>query len=328
MWEDTAAFIKRYDSFLLTTHINPEGDAIGSEVALKLFLESLGKRVTIVNSSPTPANCEFLDPEREIHVYPNQYKSDMMSRADAVIILDVNGWIHIGSFADVLKGCGKPSACIDHHEAVENKFADFMVRDTAAASAGLLVYEGIKFMGGEITPRIAEAVYASLITDTGTFRFTNTNERAFLVAAELCAIGAKPFALHRQIFGNKSWQAARLLGPVLNTIGSAADGKLAWIHMTRDMLDAASAQYEDSDGIIDPVRAIKGVELCLFFKETERGTVKISLRSNGNVDAYRLARKYGGGGHRMAAGMTLSGDMESVIKTVVREALELEELRG
>jgi phosphoesterase RecJ-like protein len=328
MWKDIAAFIEAYDSFLLTTHVNPEGDAIGSEIALKLFLESLGKTAVIVNSSATPQNCEFLDPGREILVYPDQYRLELMNAVDALIILDVNGWIHLGSFAEVLKVCEKPSACIDHHEGVENQFADPMVRDTTAASAGLLVYECIRFMGGEITPRIAEAVYASLITDTGTFRFTNTNERAFRIAAELCADGAQPFAIHREVFGNKSWEAARLLGPVLNSLESAADGKLAWIRMTRGMREAANAKYEDSDGIVDLIRAIRGVELCLFFKETEKGTVKISLRSNGRVDAYRLARRHGGGGHRMAAGMTLSGDMDSVVDTIVREALALEELNG
>jgi phosphoesterase RecJ-like protein len=327
MWNKIADFIDSYDTFLLTTHINPEGDAIGSEIALKAFLESRGKRVTIVNSSPTPKNCEWLDPAGEIHIYPDQYKPEMMEAADAVIITDVNGWIHLGSFADAVKASDKPRACIDHHQGVEDQFADVMVSDTAAASAGLLVYECIKALGGEITPIIADAVYASIITDTGTFRFTNTDERVFRTAAELLSCGADAFNIHRLVFGNRSWQAANLLGPVLNSLESAVDGKLAWIYMTNSMREEAGASYEDSDGMIDLVRAIRGVELCLFFKETDRGTVKISLRSNGRVDAYKIARKHGGGGHRMAAGMTLEGEMRSVIDTVIGDALAADELR-
>lgn len=328
MWEKIAGFIDEHTSFLLTTHINPEGDAIGSEIALKAYLENRGKTVTIVNSSPTPRNCEFLDPGGVIHEYPARYEPAMMEAADAVIILDVNGWIHLGAFAEAVKAGGKPRACIDHHRGIEDGIADVMVNDITAASAGLLVYEFIKAVGGEITPVIANAVYASLITDTGTFRFTNTNERAFRAAAELCTAGANPFEIHRLVFGNHSWEAAQLLGPVMNTLESASDGKLAWIHMTNDMRRTANAHYEDSDGIIDLIRGIKGVELCIFFKETDHGSIKISLRSNGQVDAYRIARKHGGGGHRMAAGITLTGDMRSVIDTVVGEALDAEELRG
>lgn len=328
MWQQLARFIDGHERFVLTTHVNPEGDAIGSEMALRLYLESRNKSVTIVNSSPTPANCAFLDPAGIIREYPAQYEPSILETADAVIILDVNGWIQLGEFSKEIQECSKPRACIDHHQGMEDCFADVTVSDITAASAGMLVYEFIKAAGGEITPGIAEAVYASLITDTGTFRFTNTDERAFRTAAELCAAGADPFEIHRLIFANRSWQAAHLLGPVLNTLESAANGRLAWIHMTQKLRKDLGARYEDSDGMIDLVRAIKGVELCLFFKEADNGSIKVSLRSNGRVDAYKIARKHGGGGHRMAAGITLEGDMEDVIGTVISDALAVEELRG
>jgi phosphoesterase RecJ-like protein len=323
MWEKTAEFIKSKSTFLLTTHINPEGDAIGSEIALKEFLQSIGKKVYVVNSSPTPKNCLFLDPKREIKVYPSDYDPRIMQETDALIILDVNAWIHLGSFAEEIKKSGKPGVCIDHHEGYENDFVDVYLGDTSAASAGVLVYELIKFMGGEITPRISDAIYASLITDTGNFRFTNTNARAFRIAAELHDLGVDPFSIYRKVFANRSWGAAHLIGPVMNTLRSAADGKIAWIQMTADMLEEAGAEYEDSDGLLDLVRAIKGVELCMFFKETGRGDVKISLRSNGRIDAYKLARKFGGGGHRMASGMVLGCGMEEAVEAVLAEALEL-----
>ncbi len=327
MWEKTANFIKKHNTFLLTTHIHPEGDAIGSEAALKEYLQNSGKKAVIVNSSPTPQNCEFMDPHGEIRVYPGGYDPGLMDQIDGLIILDVNGWIHLGGFAEVIKKCGKPAICIDHHEGSENGFVDFYLTDTKAASAGVLVYELIKFMGGDITHPIAEAVYASIITDTGNFRFTNTDARAFKIAAELQALGTDPFAVYQRVFANRSWGAARLISPVLNTLESAAAGKIAWIHMTGDMRRSAEADYQDSDGLLDLVRAIKGVELCFFLKETDDGGIKVSLRSNGRINAYNLARKFGGGGHRMASGANLDGPMEDAIKKLVNAAMALDELR-
>jgi nanoRNase/pAp phosphatase (c-di-AMP/oligoRNAs hydrolase) len=316
MWEEAAKFIRGNKVFLLTTHINPEGDAIGSEVALRAFLETLGKSAVIVNSSPTPENCAFLDPDKTIKAYPEQYDPKIMDSVDGLIILDVNGWIHLGPFAEEIKGCNKPSICIDHHEGFENEFVDILVSDTTAASAGLLVYELIKYMGGDVTTKIAEAVYASLIAD----------ERAFKAAAELRSKGADPYKIHKLVFANRSWEAARLIGPVLNTLESAADGKIAWICMTKEMRSALNARYEDGDGLIDLVRAIKGVALCLFFKEVDGGKIKVSLRSNGTVDAYKIARRHGGGGHRMAAGMSLDGGMEKVVANLIEEILAKNDL--
>lgn len=316
-WEEAAEFIRSKGSFLLTTHVNPEGDAIGSERAMALLLRGLGKWVGIVNSSPTPKNCVFLDAGGEIMVYPHSYDPAVMERAEGVIILDVNGWVHLGAFSEELRKSPKPRLCIDHHEGFENEFVDVLVNDTTAASAGVLVYELTKHMGGAITPEMATALYASLITDTGTFRFSNTDPRAFRIAAELCEVGADPFSIHRQVFANRSWGAARLLGPVLGTLKSTPDKRLAWIYVTSEMFAEADAEYEDSDGLLELVRSIKGVELCLFFKEAGEGLVKVSLRSNGNIDAYRIARRFGGGGHRMAAGMNVEVPLARAIPMVV-----------
>ncbi len=327
MWDNIAAFIRDHQTFLLTTHINPEGDAIGSEMALKAFLEDSGKRAYVVNSSRTPRNCEFLDPNGEIMVYPDTFRPEVLREIDGFVILDVNGWIHLGSFADEIRRSPKPRICIDHHRGFENDFVDMLASDTTAAATGVLVFELIQHMRGQMTPRIAEALYASIITDTGTFHLTNTDARVFDIAAVLCRYGVDPFGVHRQIFANRSWGSARLLGPVLNTLKSAAGGKLIWIYVTQEMFNEAEAIYEDSDGILELVRAIRGVELCLFFKETERGEIKVSLRSNGTIDVYKLARMYGGGGHQMASGANMKGPMSKAIEALVDTCLKLPELQ-
>lgn len=327
MWDPVEEFINKHQTFLLTTHINPEGDAIGSEMALKAYLESIGKHVFVANSSETPKNCLFLDPKSEIMIYPESFRPEVMDEVDGIIIVDVNSWDHVGELAAVLQASKKPRICIDHHQGTNDGFVDVFVTDTTAAAAGVLIYELLVHLGGEITKPIAEALYTSLITDTGTFRFTNTDARTFSIAAELYNRGADPFTLHRNIFANRSWGAARLMGPVLNTIESAAGGKLVWIHATKEMFEAASAIYEDSDGIHEQVRGIKGVELCLFFKETPAGRIKVSVRSNGKVSAYLIAKHHGGGGHKMASGIDVSGPMDSAIEKIIATCLNQPELQ-
>jgi phosphoesterase RecJ-like protein len=207
-------------------------------------------------------------------------------------------------------------------------FADVNVTDTSFAATGMMVYDLLRAINGTLTPAIAEAIYAAIITDTGTFRFSNTDGRTFRVAAELCDLGINPHVLYRHVFANKTWGTGRLLGPVLSSVQSAADGRLAWIVATKDMYANAGAVYDDSDGFIDLVRAIKGVELVLFFKEIPQGKVKVSLRSNGRVDAFAVARAFGGGGHRMASGMQVDGPMDEAIDKVVATCLQVDEVKS
>jgi phosphoesterase RecJ-like protein len=323
MWNPIRQFIERHDAFLVTSHINPDGDAIGSEIALALFLRQIGKRVVIINSTDMPDALRFLDPDNEIRVYSDRGSADLIDGVDAVIIVDVNNWEHLGHIGRVLQSKSLPRACIDHHQETEPGFADYTVSDTSAAAVGLLILELLRAMNGRLTRPIADAMYAAIITDTGTFRFSNTDARVLRASAELCDAGVNAFEMHRRVFGSKSWGAGRLLGPVLSTLDSAAGGKLAIMSATLEMVNNAGATYDDMDGFVDLVRAIKGVELVLFFKETVEGDIKVSLRSNGNVDAHAIAKHFGGGGHTMASGMRVPGPMASAIDRVTGECLRL-----
>jgi nanoRNase/pAp phosphatase (c-di-AMP/oligoRNAs hydrolase) len=326
MWQEIIKTVEAYDSFLITSHINPDGDALGSEAALKFWLEELGKTALIVNSSPTPDNLAFLDPDGEIHTYKKGDEKELFAHIDAVFVLDVNNWEHLGAFGKALRRDNHPRVCIDHHVEGDDDFADVIISDTSYASTGMMIYELIQEAGGDITRAIADAVYTTIITDTGTFRFSNTDARTFRVAAELCERGVDPYASYRRVFANKTWGTGRLLGPVLGSVQSAADGRLAWIEATLKVFSEARATYDDGDGFIDLVRAIKGVELVLFFKEIPGGKVKVSLRSNGRVDAYAVAFGFGGGGHRMAAGMKVDGPMADAVNTVVSACLQVDEV--
>jgi nanoRNase/pAp phosphatase (c-di-AMP/oligoRNAs hydrolase) len=327
MWKKIIKIIESNDSFLITTHINPDGDAIGSEAALRAYLEELGKRALVVNSNPTPDNLKFLDPDGEIRVFTRGEK-DVFEGIDVVFVLDVNNWEHLGGFGKALRRDTRTRVCIDHHEDANVEFADVAVNDTSYAATGMMVYELIRAMDGELTREIAEAIYAAIITDTGTFRFSNTDGRTLRAAAELCDRGVEPYKLYRQVFANKTWGTGRLLGPVLASVQSAGDGRLAWIIATQKMFSDANATYDDSDGFVDLVRAIKGVELVLFFKEIAGGKIKVSLRSNGRVDAFAIAQGFGGGGHRMASGMKVDGPMNEAIDRVVSVCLQVDAVRN
>ena len=318
MWQEVADLIHNNANFVITTHVNPDGDAIGSVIALAGLLQDLGKSTTIVSSSQTPRSCRFLDPHNTIRVYPDQYDPAILEKADVAIATDVNNWPQLGPFAEALRAFDKPRVCIDHHEGVEPGFADVVVSDTSAAAAGLLVFELIEFLGREPSDHVRDAIYTAIITDTGSFRFSNTDARVLRAATRLLEFGANPSVLHRQAFA-KTPAAVKLLGSVLAAMGSTADGKLIWLHVTQEMLRAAGANYEDSDGIVDVVRAMEGVEFVLFFKELDDGRVKVSLRSNGRVDVLEIAKRYGGGGHRMACGMTLDGPIDAAIERLVND---------
>jgi phosphoesterase RecJ-like protein len=317
MWSAIRQFIDRHDAFVVTSHINPDGDAIGSEVGLALFLRQLHKKVVVMNSTETPDVLRFLDPQDEIRIYGEPGTQPLLDTVDACIIVDVNNWEQLGNIGRALQARSMPRACIDHHQGNTDGFANHTVSDTSAAATGLLIYQMIRDSKGTVTKPIAEALYAAIITDTGTFRFSNADARVLRAAADLCDAGVSPFEMHRKVFGSKSWGAGRLLGPVLSTLESEANGKLAIVSATLEMVNNAGATYDDMDGFVDLVRAIKGVELVLFFKETEEDDIKVSLRSNGNVDAHAIAKQFGGGGHTMASGMRVPGPMDRAIDTVV-----------
>jgi bifunctional oligoribonuclease and PAP phosphatase NrnA len=323
MWSAIRQFIDRHDAFVVTSHINPDGDAIGSEVGLALFLRQVGKKVVVMNSTETPEVLRFLDPQDEIRIYGEPGTQPLLDTVDACIIVDVNNWEQLGNIGRALQARRMPRACIDHHQGSTDGFANHTAGDTTAAATGLLIYEMIRDSKGTVTKPIAEALYAAIITDTGTFRFSNTDSRVLRAASELCDAGVSPFEMHRKVFGSKSWGAGRLLGPVFSTLESEANGKLAIITATLEMVNNAGATYDDMDGFVDLVRAIKGVELVLFFKETEESDIKVSLRSNGNVDAHAIAKQFGGGGHTMASGMRVPGPMQRAIDTVVSSCRNL-----
>lgn len=320
-WAPVRRVIDDHGSFLVTSHVNPEGDAIGSEVALARFLRERGKTVRIVNPTPTPDNCRFLDPEGEIILADASRAGAVFDGVEAVLIVDLSSWVQLGDFAESVRSSKLPRVCIDHHLEPDADIADVRVIDRTAAAAGLLVYELLRDIGGPISTPIAEALYAALLVDTGSFRYSNTDERTLRAASELVRLGVKPDRVYRDAFENRRLASVRLLPLAFATLGRKAAGKILWITVTREMLAKAGATLEDAEGYVELLRAVRGAEVCVFFKENEPDKVRVSLRSTGSVDLNRFARSFGGGGHAKAAGLTIDGSMAEAVRRVV-EGLE------
>jgi len=318
MWNEVIKTIKKGESFLVTTHINPDGDAIGSELALFRFLRAEGKRVKILNSNPTPRNYEFLDSDRVIEVYTGVADPDPGRDVDAVFVLDISTSRRLGPLWELVSRTRARKICIDHHLG-NDRFADLNVIDTGACATGELVYDLIMSVRGWLDYDLALPLYVSIMTDTGSFRFSNTTERTHVIVSHLISVGVNPRKVYEQIYENNSVGQMRLLARVLGSLQLTDDGRIAWIEVERSAFDDTGANPEELEGMIDYLRMIGGVEVCLLFLERERGGTKVSMRSKGDFDVNLFASRYGGGGHQHAAGAVLDVGLEEAVRRVVSD---------
>lgn len=316
------AIIQNGKKFLLTTHVNADGDGIGCEIALACHLRNLGKQVHIFNHNPTPENLEFLDPRGDIQLYDAHKHSDLVHEMDAVFILDISDWQRLRDLGKLLRTLPLTKICIDHHPADDHMGEIDMILPEAS-STGEIMYELLTQLNARLQGRMVEALYTAVLTDTGSFRFSNTNSRAHEIAAALIARGVKPHHIYQEVYERQPANKMRLLGQILNNLNFTKDGRLVWFTITQDMLRSTGTQPRDTEGFADFPRGIDGVELCLMFLETENGKVKISFRSKGKVIINGLANRFGGGGHPFASGALVEGNLQQVVNEVVNEAKEL-----
>ncbi len=309
--------IKKFDKFLITGHINPEGDAIGSQVAAAFLLKKLGKETVILDDNPVPKILQFIKGTEDVlKEMPHDFNYQ------AVIVLDSPDLTRIGRVNDYIK---KDSVIIniDHHISNIN-FGKFNWVEPETSSAGEMVYDLFKAFKAKIDLDDAIALYAAIMTDTGSFRYSNTSSKTHKIAAELIDIGVKPYEMHTKIYETSSIQDTNLLGEALQTMKISDDGKIAWLWVTKEMLKKTKASLEGTEGIINFARSIDGVEIAILFRETgTEGRVKVSFRSKGNVDVNKLAGAFSGGGHPTASGCTVFGKMEEVEKKVLDKAKEV-----
>ncbi len=302
----------------LSTHINSDGDGCGSEAAMARLLAQRGISARIVNPTPWPTMFDFLlgDDVEDA----SSRGSSALDDIDALIVMDINDVRRLGSLADRVRRLQVPIAVVDHHVTGDEPVGTVLVADTSACATGEMVFDIASVWGLEITPDIAQSLYCAILTDTGSFRFSNTTPRAHAVASALLAAGVDPEEVYRRIYAQVSVGRMQLLQHALQSLHVDAELGLSWISVEDGVMDRFQVTGEELDGIVEYPRSIQGTRLALFFRDLGHKKVKISFRSTGQVDAQKLARTYGGGGHAKASGALLSGELKDVCARVVTDA--------
>jgi phosphoesterase RecJ-like protein len=246
--------------------------------------------------------------------------ADALADIDALIVLDINDVRRLGHLADAVRQLAVPVSVIDHHVAGDEPVGTLAIADTAACATGELVYDIAMTLGLAITPAIAQSLYAAILTDTGSFRFSNTSPRAHGIAAALLAAGVNPEEMYRRIYAQVSMGRLQLLREALGSLVSEPEVGLSYISVEAGVTGRYEVTSEELDGIVEHPRSIVGTRMALFFRDLGHGKVKVSLRSTGDVDVQQFARRYGGGGHRKASGAMLAGGLDDVRAQVVADA--------
>lgn len=302
----------------LSTHINADGDGCGSETALARLLAQRGIDCRIVNPTPWPSMFDFLlgADVQEMSALGAAGLRDI----DALVVLDINDVRRLGQLADTVRSLTVPVLVVDHHIAGDEPVGTTAVADTRACATGELVYDIAVTLGLEITPAIAQSLYAAILTDTGSFRFSNTSPRAHAIAARLLAAGVNPEEMYRRIYAQVSVGRLQLLREALGSLHAEPELGLSYISVAADAMERFQVTSEELDGIVEHPRSISGTRMALFFRDLGHDRVKVSFRSTGDVDVQQFARRYGGGGHAKASGAMLTGSLDEVRSRVVADA--------
>jgi phosphoesterase RecJ-like protein len=291
-------------AFLVTTHESPDGDAVGSSLALANYLTGLGKDVVVYMCDPVPELYRFL-PMAE------QVVSELPDREfEVCFVLDIGEFRRAGEAIVTSKRIGM-IVNLDHHRGCE-EFGTLNLIDPQACATGALVYRLIRAAGHEVDYATALCIYTAVITDTGSFRYSNANSEAFAIAGSMVAAGVNAWFIAERLYESQPRARLELLAQALTTLTISPCGTFASLTVTLDMYAKSGATAELTDGFVNYPRSIQGVEVAIFFREISAGLYKVGFRSKGKVDVSALAAHFGGGGHHNAAGCTIQGDLVSV----------------
>lgn len=308
--------INEKSSFLITSHQSPDGDAIGSQLALAKLLRGLGKNVEIINVDSPPKIYSFLPGVQDIIV------SNVVNRNyEVTFIVDCGDILRTNLFEGRREQLGI-IVNIDHHLS-NSCFGDINWVNKEVSSTAELVLEIAKGLKSEIDLDIAENLYTAIFTDTGSFQYSNTTPKTFRIASDLLKVGVNPHKISEKVYGVNPFSKLKLLGLTLVDMEKSDDGLVSWMTIPKEYFDKTKATIEDTEGFINYPRSIDGVELAILFKETSPNYCKVSFRSGGKVNVSNLAAKFGGGGHHNAAGSVVSGKLNEVKERVLAEAMQI-----
>jgi phosphoesterase RecJ-like protein len=315
MLSQVVELIENKQKFGITTHIKPDGDGVGSSLGLCWLLQSLGKSAEVIVHGEVPVAYRSLpgaEKIRDVDAIDSEY--------DAVFIIECSDLERPG-----IKGLENEfTVNIDHHATSEH-FGTINWIDSTASAVGEMIYNLCKAIGGRITREIAECVYMALVTDTGSFHFSNTTDRTLKVASELVKAGVKPAEVSEAVYNNYPWSRIELMRQVLDTVKRDESGKVASMRQTLKMREIAGAVDGDNNGFVNIPLAAREILAVVYMREVGDNEYRVSLRSKGDINVARVAEKFGGGGHRNAAGLRVEGnwdEKESELVAAVKEAVD------
>jgi len=324
-WPRFADIVYSHQRFVLTSHIRPDCDALGSELGMAGVLESLGKDVRIVNGQSTPPNLLFIDPRGRLEaIGVNVQPADLADR-EVLMVLDTSAWAQLGPMADVVRGTAAKKVVLDHHVSSDDLGAE-MFKNTAAEATGRLVLQAADQLGVALTPEIATPLFAAIATDTGWFRFNSTTGDTMRFAGRLLDAGAKPVEIYRSLYEQDTLARLRLIGLALERAQMEIGGRLIHTAILQVDFRKTGAVPSDTEDIVNMTLQVAGAEVALMLVELATGGVKISFRSrNQAVDCSKLAELFQGGGHKAAAGATIFQPMpvaQAQVLDAVRAAMK------
>jgi phosphoesterase RecJ-like protein len=318
MLSQVVELIESKGRFAITSHIRPDGDSLGSSLGLYWLLRALDKDAEVIMRDAVPHAYRKLPGADDVRVTPAVDR-----HYDAVFVIECSDITRPG-LIDLEK---QFVVNIDHHSTTA-LFGTINWIDSTASAVGEMIYNLCKATGVRVTREIAECVYTALITDTGSFHYSNTSERTFKVASELVRAGVKPAKISQAVFSSYPWSKIELMSEVLSTAKRDESGRVAWMRQSLEMQERAGAADEDGDGFVNYPLTVAEVEAVALLKECAPGVYRTSLRSKGDINVARIAGEFGGGGHRNAAGCTLRGEWDEVERTIVRLLLDAVERRN
>lgn len=324
-WQPLHEIIEANRRFILSSHVRPDADAIGSEMALARMLEERGKSVRIANPSHMPSHLAFLDPDGRAQKIGEGIAEDDIIDTDVHIILDTSAWKQLQDVGKAFKKSQAVKVVVDHHASADDLGA-VEFKDTRAEATGTLVFHLGESLDATITPEIARALFSAIATDTGWFRFPSTNADTLRIAALLIDSGAEPHILYERLYEQYSLSRLKLTGRVLSRVHLECGGKLAYTIVEWNDFVETGAKPAETENLVNECLKIAGARGAFIAVEQQNGTVKFSFRSRGDLNVARVAEKLGGGGHKQAAGAVLPGPLPEAqarvlaeIKTAVNE---------
>lgn len=316
-WPPIRPIIESHQRFVISSHVRPDADAIGSEIGLARVLQALGKDVTIVNTSPTPANLAFLDPAGDVKQLGHGADLAQIAAAEVHFVVDTSSWQQLSDVGKAMRESAAMRVVIDHHVSADDLGA-VEFKDTSSEATGSLIYELSQFLGIQLPTDAANALFAAIATDTGWFRFSAVTGRTMRIIGDLMERGASPSQIFRELYEQASLARMHLVGRALQRMTLLCDGELAYTSIPWSDFVEVGAVSSDTEDLVNECLKIAGTKAAFIAIELQNHQVKVSFRSRTEaVNVATVSEQFGGGGHRQASGATLSGPYRDAIDRAI-----------